>query len=217
VRGVRRRAPVGPARGYYPLAVDELTYQVAVPDPPARVTTGRRVLVLGGGRSGKSRFAEDYLGSARPVTYVATAPDYPGDAEWADRVRQHRVRRPASWSTVETGDPAKVLDQAGEGAPLLVDSITTWLSRVMDDAGWDDELSPQASERLSVALDTLAGAWAHTSALVVAVSDEVGNGIVPESVPVRRFRDALGDLNQRLAAASDEVWLVTAGIPLRLR
>src|SRR4051794_15075456 len=90
LRGVRRRARVGPARGYYPLAVDELTYRVAVPDSPARVTTGRRVLVLGGGRSGKSRFAEDYLGSARSVTYVATAPDYPGDAEWADRVRQHR-------------------------------------------------------------------------------------------------------------------------------
>jgi len=195
-----------------------LTYQVPVADSPARAASGRRVLVLGGSRSGKSRFAEDYLGSALPVTYVATAPDYPGDAEWADRVREHRVRRPASWSTVETGDPAKVLDQAEDGAPCLVDSITTWLSRVMDDCGcWDEELSAQASERLSAALDALAGAWARTAALVVAVSDEVGSGIVPESVPVRRFRDALGELNQRLAAASDEVWLVTAGIPLRLR
>jgi adenosylcobinamide kinase / adenosylcobinamide-phosphate guanylyltransferase len=198
--------------------VDELTYQVPVADSPARVTTGRRVLVLGGSRSGKSRFAEDYLGPARPVTYVATAPDYPGDAEWADRVRQHRVRRPARWSTVETGDPAEILGQAEDGRPFLVDSITTWLSRVMDDCGcWDEELSSQASERLSTALDALAGAWVHTAALVVAVSDEVGSGIIPESAPVRRFRDALGELNQRLAAASDEVWLVTAGIPLRLR
>jgi adenosylcobinamide kinase/adenosylcobinamide-phosphate guanylyltransferase len=198
--------------------VDELTYQVPVPDSPARVTTGRRVLVLGGSRSGKSRFAEEYLGSALPVTYVATAPDYPGDAEWADRVRQHRVRRPANWSTVETGDPAKVLDRAEDGVAVLIDSITTWLSRVMDDCGcWDEELSAEASERLSAALDALAGAWAHTGALVVAVSDEVGSGIVPESVLVRRFRDALGELNQRLAAASDEAWLVTAGIPLRLR
>lgn len=195
-----------------------MTYQVAVPGSPARVTTGRRVLVLGGGRSGKSRFAEQYLGSGAAVTYVATAPDYPGDAEWADRVRQHRVRRPAGWSTVETGDPAGILDQAGDGVPVLVDSITTWLSRVMDDGGcWDEELSAQASQRLAAALDALATAWAHTGAHAVAVSDEVGGGIVPESVPVRRFRDALGDLNQRLAAASDEVWLVTAGIPLRLR
>jgi adenosylcobinamide kinase/adenosylcobinamide-phosphate guanylyltransferase len=198
--------------------VDELTYQVPVPDSPARVATSRRVLVLGGSRSGKSRFAEEYLGSALAVTYVATAPDYPGDAEWADRVRQHRVRRPVNWSTVETSDPAKILDRAEDGVPVLIDSITTWLSRVMDDCGcWDEELSAEASERLSAALDALAGAWAHTGALVVAVSDEVGSGIVPESVPVRRFRDALGELNQRLAAASDEAWLVTAGIPLRLR
>ena len=198
--------------------MDELTYQVPVPDTAARVTTGRRVLVLGGSRSGKSRFAEQYLGSGVAVTYVATAPDYPGDDEWAHRVRQHRVRRPASWSTVETGDPATLLDRADDGVPVLVDSITTWLSRVMDDCGcWDEELTAQAGERLSAALDALAGAWAHTGALVVAVSDEVGSGIVPESVPVRRFRDALGELNQRLAAASDEVWLVTAGIPLRLR
>lgn len=198
--------------------MDELTYQVPVRDSPARVGTGRRVLVLGGSRSGKSRFAEQYLGSGAAVTYVATAPDYPGDAEWADRVRQHRVRRPATWSTVETGDPAKILDRAEGGVPVLIDSITTWLSRVMDDCGcWDEELSAEASERLSAALDALAGAWAHTGALVVAVSDEVGSGIVPESVPVRRFRDALGELNQRLAAASDEAWLVTAGIPLRLR
>ena len=195
------------------------------PDPnvparsvPARGSTGRRVLVLGGSRSGKSRFAEQYLGPGCPVTYVATAADYPGDAEWAERVREHRARRPASWSTVETGDPATILDRAGEGSPVLVDSITTWLSRVMDDCDcWDDELPAEAGERLSAALDALAGAWANTGAFAVAVSDEVGTGIIPESVQVRRFRDALGELNQRLAAVSDEVWLVTAGIPLRLR
>jgi adenosylcobinamide kinase/adenosylcobinamide-phosphate guanylyltransferase len=197
---------------------DELTYQIPVQGSLARVTTGRRVLVLGGSRSGKSRFAEEYLGPSAPVTYVATAQDYPGDLEWAERVRRHRDRRPATWSTVETGDPATILDRAAEGVPVLVDSITTWLSRVMDDcACWHDAIVAEAGERLSAALDALAGAWAHTTALAVAVSDEVGSGIIPESVPVRRFRDALGELNQRLAAASDEVWLVTAGIPLRLR
>jgi adenosylcobinamide kinase/adenosylcobinamide-phosphate guanylyltransferase len=179
---------------------------------------GWRVLVLGGSRSGKSRYAEQYLGTGLPVIYVATAPDFPGDAEWADRVRQHRSRRPATWSTVETGDPARVLDGAPDGVPILVDSVTTWLSRVMDEcACWDDELPGESAERLSAALDALAGAWAGTGALAVAVSDEVGSGIVPESVAVRRFRDVLGELNQRLAAKADEVWLVTAGIPLRLR
>ena len=182
------------------------------------VTTGRRVLVLGGGRSGKSRFAEQYVGSAAPVTYVATAPDYPDDADWADRVQQHRDRRPANWATVETADPALVLDQASEGTLVLVDSITTWLSRLMDDcACWDEVLSAEADERLAAGLNALVGAWACTDALTVAVSDEVGSGIVPESAAIRRFRDVLGELNQRLAAQADEVWLVTAGIPLRLR
>jgi adenosylcobinamide kinase / adenosylcobinamide-phosphate guanylyltransferase len=200
--------------------VDEREYQVTTqvsPHWPA-ATSRRRVLVLGGSRSGKSRYAEQYFGTGLPVTYVATAPDFPGDAEWADRVRQHRSRRPAAWSTVETGDPARVLDGAADGVPILVDSVTTWLSRVMDDcACWDDELPGESAERLSAALDALAGAWANTAALAVAVSDEVGSGIVPESVAVRRFRDVLGELNQRLAAKADEVWLVTAGIPLRLR
>jgi adenosylcobinamide kinase / adenosylcobinamide-phosphate guanylyltransferase len=200
--------------------VDERQYQVTTQVSPhwPVATSGRRVLVLGGSRSGKSRYAEQYFGTGLPVTYVATAADFPGDAEWADRVRQHRSRRPAAWSTVETGDPARVLDGAADGVPILVDSVTTWLSRVMDDcACWDDVLPGESAERLSAALDALAGAWANTAALAVAVSDEVGSGIVPESVAVRRFRDVLGELNQRLAAKSDEVWLVTAGIPLRLR
>jgi adenosylcobinamide kinase/adenosylcobinamide-phosphate guanylyltransferase len=200
--------------------VDELMDQGATqPGAPRPAgATGRRVLVLGGSRSGKSRFAEQYVGTEMPVTYVATAPDYPGDAEWAERVRQHRSRRPPAWSTVETGDPALVLDRAAGGAAILIDSVTTWLSRVMDDcACWDDRLSDESAERLSAALDAMGGAWAHTSALAVAVSDEVGSGIVPESAAVRRFRDVLGDLNQQLAAQADEVWLVTAGIPLRLR
>jgi adenosylcobinamide kinase/adenosylcobinamide-phosphate guanylyltransferase len=185
---------------------------------PGLLSVGRRVLVLGGSRSGKSRFAEQYFRANEQVTYVATAPDYPGDADWARRVREHRDRRPETWSTVETGDPARVLDRARDGMPVLLDSVTTWLTRVMDDCGcWDEVLSPESGERLAAALNAFEGAWANTPALAVAVSDEVGSGIIPEHVALRRFRDALGELNQRLAAQSDEVWLITAGIPLRLR
>jgi adenosylcobinamide kinase/adenosylcobinamide-phosphate guanylyltransferase len=202
--------------------VDELTHldaaRAARTTGPIQASAGRRVLVLGGSRSGKSRFAEQYLGTGIPVTYVATAPDYPGDEEWAERVQRHRGRRPANWSTVETGDPARILDQAEEGAPVLVDSVTAWLSRVMDDCSyWADKPAAESEERLSAALDALVGAWAGTDAITVAVSDEVGTGIVPESAAIRRFRDVLGELNQVLAAQADEVWLVTAGIPLRLR
>jgi adenosylcobinamide kinase/adenosylcobinamide-phosphate guanylyltransferase len=198
--------------------VDELTYEMPGESAPGLLPAGRRVLVLGGSRSGKSRFAEEYFGTNRRVTYVATAPEYPGDADWARRVREHRDRRPVTWSTVETGDPATILDGAFDGMPVLLDSVTTWLTRVMDEcACWGEVLSPESGERLAAALDAFEGAWANTSALAVAVSDEVGSGIIPEHVALRRFRDALGELNQRLAAQSDEVWLVTAGIPLRLR
>jgi len=178
---------------------------------------GRRVLVLGGSRSGKSRHAEHLLADAAPVTYVATGQGDPADPEWTARIERHRTRRPAGWATAETTDPAKLIHQAATGA-LLLDSVTTWLARVMDDCGCWAEVKPEDADlRLSDALDTLVGAWAAAAVTVVAVSDEVGSGIVPATASGRRFRDALGELNQRLAASADEVWLVTAGIPRRLR
>ena len=178
---------------------------------------GRRVLVLGGSRSGKSRHAEQLLAGAASVTYVATAQGDPADAEWTARIERHRTRRPAGWSTAETTDPAKLIHQAAAGA-LLIDSVTTWLSQVMDDCGCWSEVKPEDADlRLADALDTLIDAWTAATVMVVAVSDEVGSGIVPATASGRRFRDALGELNQRLAASADEVWLVTAGIPRRLR
>jgi histidinol-phosphate aminotransferase len=178
---------------------------------------GHRVLVLGGSRSGKSRHAERLLAGTQPVTYVATARGDPADAEWTARIERHRTRRPAGWATAETTDPAKLIHQGAAGA-LLIDSVTTWLAGVMDDCGcWSEATPEDADRRLADAVDTLVGAWTAAAVTVVAVSDEVGSGIVPGTASGRRFRDALGELNQRLAAAADEVWLVTAGIPGRLR
>jgi histidinol-phosphate aminotransferase len=178
---------------------------------------GRRILVLGGSRSGKSRYAERLLADATPVTYVATARGDAADAEWAARIERHQARRPAGWATVETTDPTPLIRQPGAGA-LLIDSVTTWLAAVMDDCGcWAEVGRQDADQRLAAALDALDAAWTAAAATVVAVSDEVGSGIVPATASGRRFRDALGELNQRLAAAADEVWLVTAGIGSRLR
>lgn len=161
-----------------------------------------RVLVLGGSRSGKSLFAESLLADAAAVDYVATGAALPDDAEWTHRIAAHRSRRPAHWQTVETMDVAAVLRNAGPSA--LVESITLWVARAMDD-------------NLDRRVDDLCASWAATSRTVVAVTDEVGSGVVPETAAGRRFRDALGLVNQRLAAAADEVHLVVAGIPLRLR
>ena len=173
-----------------------------------------RVLVLGGARSGKSAYAESLLSSESGVTYAATASTDPDDPDWAERIAQHRARRPASWTTQETADLATLL--ADGTGPVLVDSITVWLARMLDEYGvWDAK--PDADKRFADELDRTLAAWSATRRVVVAVSDEVGGGVVPESVSGRRFRDELGALNQRLAATADEVWLVTAGIPLRLR
>ena len=155
----------------------------------------RRVLVLGGARSGKSLEAERRLLAEPAVVYVATS-EVRDDPEWDERVALHRARRPAHWETVETADVAGLLRE--EGPPLLVDCLTLWLS-----GGGD--------------ADELVEAWRRTRRRVVAVSNEVGSGVVPGTASGRSFRDALGRLNAAVAAESDEVWLTTAGIPARLR
>jgi adenosylcobinamide kinase/adenosylcobinamide-phosphate guanylyltransferase len=170
--------------------------------------------VLGGARSGKSRYAESLLSAVAEVDYVACGGAAGDDAEWADRIALHRDRRPASWNTLETIDLPAVL--GGSGPPVLIDCLTTWLARVMEDCGvWTD--APDADARLSAAVDEVVEAWARSRRRVIGVSNEVGSGIVPATPSGRRFRDELGALNARVAAASDRVWLVTAGLPQRLR
>lgn len=171
-----------------------------------------RILVLGGSRSGKSAHAETLVTGAEQVTYLATSPPLPGDPEWAERVAAHRARRPARWTTVESTAPSELL----RPGTVLVDSITTWVSALMDETGvWTDDSGAPA--RLAARCDALVDAWTTTPAQVVAVSDEVGLGVVPETRSGRLFRDALGSVNQRLAATADEVWFVVAGLPQRLR
>lgn len=171
-----------------------------------------RRLVLGASASGKSAFAESLFGPHSEVLYVATAVQREDDDEWSRRIQRHRERRPRRWASVETGDVAAVL--AAPGPAVLIDSMTTWLARTMDDCGcWGGE----RAGALDAGIDRLVVGWQTTTREVVAVSDEVGLGIVPDTYSGRRFRDALGRLNQRLAAAADEVHLVIAGLPVRLK
>jgi len=171
-----------------------------------------RVLVLGGSRSGKSAHAESLVAGRDDVVYLAASAPVPGDAEWAERIAGHRARRPAAWTTLETTAPSDLLRRG----TVLVDSVTTWVAALMDETGvWSDE--PGAAGRLAGRCDALVHAWSMTPAHVVAVSDEVGLGVVPETRSGRLFRDTLGEVNQRLAGTADEVWFVVAGLPLRLR
>ncbi|WP_243717068.1 bifunctional adenosylcobinamide kinase/adenosylcobinamide-phosphate guanylyltransferase [Actinomadura darangshiensis] len=163
-----------------------------------------RTLLLGGSRSGKSAEAELRLAACPDVLYVATGPVRDDDPEWGARVAAHRLRRPAWWRTAETTGLAQVL--ASEAGPVLVDGVGTWLTAVMDEAGaWEDP------PRVLPFIDELVAAWRGTAARVVAVSDEVGLSLVPETASGRAFRDMLGLVNQRLAAESEEAALVVAG------
>jgi len=169
--------------------------------------------VLGGTRSGKSRHAEDLLPADGRVRYVATARRRTDDPEWSARIDLHRARRPPSWTTLEDVDVAAVV-RAG-GGPLLVDDLATWLTGVLDDSGaWEARAVPAA---VGAAVEELVAAVAAAPDRVVLVSAEVGLGVVPETPAGRIFRDELGALNAALAAVCDEVVLLVAGLPLRLK
>ena len=162
-------------------------------------------LVLGGARSGKSRYAESLVAALPPPWfYLATATA--GDDEMAARIKAHRARRAAPWRTVEAPrDLAGALAACGN-APALVDCLTLWLSNLMlDEADIEAEI-----DRLDKALQAVA-------APVVLVANEVGSGIVPDHPLGRRFRDWQGLLNQRIAARADRVVLIVAGLPLVLK
>jgi adenosylcobinamide kinase / adenosylcobinamide-phosphate guanylyltransferase len=166
----------------------------------------RFTLVLGGARSGKSRHAEALIMAHRPPwIYVATAQAL--DAEMAARIADHRARRDARWQTLEAPrDLARTIDAAPPAAPLLIDCLTLWVS---------NEMLAQAD--LDAATRGLEAALDRRRASVVAVANEVGLGIVPDTVLGRRFRDAAGSLNQRLAIRADCVVFLVAGIPMTLK
>ena len=167
------------------------------------------MLILGGARSGKSRYAEGLIAALPPVwnppwIYVATAE--PGDEEMRARIAAHRARRGPSWQTVEAPQELAEAVILAQPAPVLVDCLTLWLSNLMlIDADIEAE-----TVRLERALEA-------ATAPVVLVSNEVGSGIVPEHPLGRSFRDLQGALNQRIAARADRVVLMVAGLPLAVK
>jgi adenosylcobinamide kinase / adenosylcobinamide-phosphate guanylyltransferase len=167
----------------------------------------RLTLVLGGARSGKSRYAERLVETAASCgTYCATAE--PGDAEMAARIAVHRARRGSFWRTVEAplllADA--IMEEARPDRPVLVDCLTLWLSNLI-----------LAGARLDEEIVTLCEALRDAAGPVVLVANEVGLGLVPETPLGRRFRDAAGWLNQDIAALADRVVFVAAGLPLVLK
>ncbi|WP_040776726.1 bifunctional adenosylcobinamide kinase/adenosylcobinamide-phosphate guanylyltransferase [Nocardia pneumoniae] len=174
----------------------------------------RRILVLGGARSGKSAFAEKLAGEGgETVRYLATAVPDPDDHDFTERIAQHRSRRPASWTTVESADPARILAESTVPSVTLVDDIGTWLTARIDARqAWE---APRGT--ISPDTDALVAAVAAYQGGLVIVTPEVGMGVIPATRSGRLFRDEMGILNQRLAQACDEAYFVVAGLPLRLK
>lgn len=164
-------------------------------------------LVLGGARSGKSRFAEERLmKSGRSLVYVATGRSL--DDEMETRVRTHRARRGAEWSTVE--EPIELVaalrSHATSDRAILIDCLTLWVTNLM----LEDRDVRAASDELSDCLGDLPG-------VLVFVSNEVGLGIVPDNAMAREFRDHTGHLHQKIAERADSVFFIAAGLPLKMK
>ena len=167
--------------------------------------SARLTLVLGGARSGKSRYAESLV-TALPAPWIYVATAEARDAEMAERIAAHQARRGAGWRTLETPRDVVGALTAHGTTPLLVDCLTLWLANaLLASADADAEI-----ERLEAALE-------QASAPLVLVANEVGFGIVPDNPLGRRFRDLQGLLNQRIAARADRVVLVVAGLPLTIK
>jgi adenosylcobinamide kinase / adenosylcobinamide-phosphate guanylyltransferase len=162
-------------------------------------------LVLGGARSGKSRHAESLVtGLPPPWLYIATA--QPLDEEMAARIAAHRTRRGPGWRTVEAPHDLAPAIGAADGVAVLVDCLTLWLTNLM-----------LAHADLEVEMSRLEDALGGARGPVTVVANEVGLGIVPDNALARRFRDAAGCLNQRIAARADRVVMMVAGLPLEVK
>ena len=167
---------------------------------------GLLTLVLGGARSGKSRYAESLI-EALPPPWIYLATAEARDAEMEQRIAAHRARRGSGWQTVEAPhDLAGALRAAPTEAAVLVDCLTLWLSdRLLAEANMDREI------------DKLESVLTNHAGVVVLVSNEVGAGIVPDNALARRFQDLQGTLNQRIAARASRVVFMVAGLPLHVK
>ncbi len=169
--------------------------------------TSRSLLILGGARSGKSRYAQARAEAlAGDLIFVATAQAF--DDEMTDRIALHQADRGPRWTTVEAPvDLAGAIDRHGRATNiLLIDCLTLWTSNLL-----------LADRDIAAATQQLLLAIARAPALIILVANEVGLGIVPDNALARRFRDEAGRVNQAIAAAVDEVLFVAAGLPLRLK
>ena len=182
---------------------------MSLPSTPTAARAGlpRVALVLGGARSGKSRYAEELIaGAGLLALYIATAEAR--DDEMRARIEAHRARRGPSWTTIE--EPLEIVSRllatVPDTRPILIDCLTLWLGNLLE-----------AKRDIGFEIERLTATLPQVKAPVLMVANEVGLGIVPENELARRFRDHAGRLNQAIAAQADRVVFMAAGLPLALK
>jgi len=175
------------------------------------LTLRESCIVIGGCRSGKSRYAQAYAESISPDRRIFVATCVPNDEEMRDRIARHRLQRDASWTTVETPIqlPEAITAHSRKAAVVLADCLTLWITNLL--------MQPAEAAFIEEHIEKLAEAVRLADCPVILVSNEVGTGIVPENKLARQFRDLVGLANQRLAACADKVVWIVAGIPVRIK
>ncbi len=181
----------------------------------------KNILLIGGARSGKSHFARELgLRSAQPVLFVATA--VAGDEEMRQRIEDHRKARPATWGTLEvtTHVGSKISQGIGEAQTVIVDCITLLVNNIFsqysDPAGELIDV-PLIEKEVMAEIDELVDCINQVNTNFIIVSNEVGLGLVPDTRIGRLYRDLLGRANQVLAQCADEIYLMAAGMPVRIK
>lgn len=172
--------------------------------------TKRFVLILGGARSGKSSFAMELAEKKKGQRfYLATAAAL--DDEMKERIEKHKKERPPSWKTVEEPEhiPKALKELRTECSVVVLDCITLWLSNLLH-SGYDEE-------KIWEKIKEFQGVVRENDYMLLAVSNEVGLGIVPDNPLARRFRDLAGRVNQKLTEAADEVYFLMSGIPQKIK
>jgi adenosylcobinamide kinase/adenosylcobinamide-phosphate guanylyltransferase len=182
---------------------------------------GRTIFITGGARSGKSAYAESLYAATSEVIYLATARIT--DDEMRERVERHKRSRPSGWRTIEqTYDLHTVCKAEGGSSSVLLDCVCVLTSNIMLDLMEERERIPPAlqhkiEQAVIAEIEKLIQTIQKKNGFLVMVTNEVGDSVVPENHLARVYRDILGRVNQHIAALCDEVYLVTCGIPLRLK
>ena len=178
------------------------------------------ILVTGGSRSGKSKFAEDILKDEDDVLYIATAKAY--DDEMKERIKKHKMRRKETWTTYEGHRNLDGVIKKFEGKNVMLDCITIMCTNIMFDECKDfdnitNEQIESINKTIKLEISKLISECRKKDLRLVMVTNEIGCGIVPENKLSRIFRDTQGTINQFIASLCDEVYMVACGLPLKLK